>query len=587
MYGPFEEYIKPYKKRILGGLLAALVAQVSLATIPLLIEHAVNAIDLAAEAARQTQLLRQILFCALGMLGLGAVTAVGRYFMRWLLGSSSNRIEYDIRAAYFAHLLRQPLAYYQQHHTGDLMARATNDLNSVRIFFTYCVRSLSEAILIFFFSLTMMCLINWQLALIVLAPLPVLGFVIIRMGALVHGRFRSIQEFFGHMSDFIQENISGIRVVKAYVQGPAQTAAFDALNQDYLVRNQSLIHTHAVYYPVFYLMSSIGLGLVLWFGGGDVITGRLDIGGFVAFNTYLTMLIRPVSFLGWLIDRTQRALVAMRRINEVMGVEPEIQNQTALHSPPSQRALIAGHVQFRRLNFSYGDIQILRHIDLDIPAGTTLGIIGRVGSGKTTLARLIPRLIEADPNQLLIDGKRVDEWPLEQLRSAIGYVSQNPFLFSDTMRANIAYGVDDGAEAQILAAAEEAQILRDIEELDRGFDTVIGERGVTLSGGQKQRSTLARALIRRPAILILDDALSAVDTHTEEAILGHLRRIMQNRTTLLIAHRVSTLRHADHIIVLDEGRIVERGTHGKLVRHGRFYAELFRRQQLTAELETL
>jgi ATP-binding cassette subfamily B protein len=331
-------------------------------------------------------------------------------------------------------------------------------------------------------------------------------------------------------------------------------------------------------------MSSIGLSLVLWFGGEDVISGQLNIGGFVAFNTYLTMLIRPISFMGWLIDRTQRALVAMRRINEVMDVEPEIRNQLA---PAQYHSLISGHIQFRGLDFSYGDSQILHHIDLDIPAGTTLGIVGRVGSGKTTLARLIPRLIQTAPGQLFIDGKSINEWPLEQLRSAIGYVSQNPFLFSDTIAANIAYGVDEASTAQISEAAEEAQIRRDIEEFDNDFATVIGERGVTLSGGQKQRSTLARALIRRPAILILDDALSAVDAHTEEAILSHLRRIMRQRTTILIAHRISTLRDADRIVVLDEGRIVEQGTHEELVRHGRFYAELFRRQQLNAELEAL
>jgi ATP-binding cassette subfamily B multidrug efflux pump len=584
MYGPFEEYLRPYKKRLLTGLLAALAAAGAAALIPLLIERAVNAVYFFSEGDQQTQLFDQIELCALGMVGLGALAAVGRYFMRWLLGSSSNSIEYDIRAAYFTHLLRQPLAYYQSHRTGDLMARATNDLNSVHIFFTYCLRSLAEAALTIAFSLTMMCLINWQLALIVLIPLPLLGFTIVRMGALVQNRFRSIQELFGRMSNFIQENISGIRVVKAYVQGPAQIAAFDELNQDYLNKNHGLIHIHAVYYPLFYLMSSIGLSLVLWFGGEDVISGQLNIGGFVAFNTYLTMLIRPISFMGWLIDRTQRALVAMRRINEVMDVEPEIRNQLA---PAQYHSLISGHIQFRGLDFSYGDSQILHHIDLDIPAGTTLGIVGRVGSGKTTLARLIPRLIQTAPDQLFIDGKSIDEWPLEQLRSAIGYVSQNPFLFSDTIAANIAYGVDEATTAQISEAAEEAQIRRDIEEFDNDFATVIGERGVTLSGGQKQRSTLARALIRQPAILILDDALSAVDTHTEEAILTHLRRIMRQRTTILIAHRISTLRDADRIVVLDEGRIVEQGTHEELVRHGRFYAELFRRQQLNAELEAL
>ena len=324
----------------------------------------------------------------------------------------------------------------------------------------------------------------------------------------------------------------------------------------------------------------------LWLGGKGVVAGSLSIGDFVALNAYLTLLIRPVSYVGWVIDRSQRALVAIRRINEVLAIEPQISDRTlpATTSLPEQ---ISGRLQFDNVGFAYDGIPALHSLNLDLPAGTTLGIIGRVGAGKTTFARLIPRLIEPTQGRILLDGVPLDQWPLTRLRQAIGYVAQTPFLFYDTMGANIGYGVEDASEPQIHEAAEEAQVRTDIESFEKGFATVIGERGVTLSGGQKQRTTLARALLRRPEILILDDSLSAVDTHTEEAILGHLRRIMAERTTILIAHRISTLRDADHIIVLDEGGIAEEGTHGELVAAQGIYAGLARRQQLTEELELM
>jgi len=642
MFGPFTEYVRPYLKRIVIGLLAIAVAQSAANSIPLFIRAAIDSLEFQSGGiadltpAVRGDILRTIELYSLQIVALSLVVALGNYAMRRLLGVTSTRIEYDIRIAYFAHLLRLPLSYYQTHRTGDLMARATNDLNAVRIFFTYGVRGMVETALTLFFSVAMMLYIDWQLALFVLIPMPLFSLSIIRMASLVHSRFKAIQEFFGQISNFIQENLSGIRVVKAYVQSPAQNEAFDELNQTYLEKNNHLVRTRAIYRPLSFLVASLGLGLNLWIGGRAVINGGMTMGDFVAFNAYLTLFIRPIMYMGWVIDRFQRALVAMRRINEVMEVEPEIQDRGLAHPPIGAQAAeailvdidrtnrpadiaedggidtpaiiprdakdtsantvghatppptsITGHVQFHDLTFAYGDIPVLRSIDLEIPAGTTLGIIGRVGSGKTTLARLIPRLIQAGPGQLRIDGAPVEEWPLEELRADIGYVSQNPFLFSNTVGANVAYGVENAGAEQIALASEQAQLRQDVEAFERGFDTLIGERGVTLSGGQKQRATLARALIRQPSILILDDALSAVDTHTEEAILGHLRQIMKGRTTLLIAHRISTLRDADQIVVLDEGRIAERGTHQQLVERGGFYADLSRRQQLAAELETL
>ena len=582
MFGPFSSYVRPYRVRLLLGVLAIGIAQAASNYIPMVVKEAIDTLQTQhmSEAMRfqdiQTDVLRVVL--------LALLVALCSYEMRILLGRASARIEYDIRTAYFAHLLKQPLSYYQTQHTGDLMSRATNDLNSVRIFFTYGVRGIVESGLIFLFSIGWMCYLDWQLALIILAPVPIFVVLLTRMATLVHNRFSAIQDFFGEMSNYVQENLAGSRVIKAYVQGTAQNETFSELNNEYLEKNRRLIQTRASYRPLTHLVASVCLGINLWLGGKAVIEGSFSLGAFVAFNAYLTQLIRPIMYSAWVIDRFQRALVAIRRINEIMDVEPEIRDRNT--QPVTH--FVRGEIEFRSLTFAYGDnAPVLHDVNLRIPAGTTVGIMGRVGSGKTTLSRLIPRLIQSGSNQLFIDGVPIEKWPLSQLRSTIGYVSQNPFLFSNTISANISYGVDSASDAEIYQAAEWAQLRKDVVEFDSGFETLIGERGVTLSGGQKQRSTLARALLRQPQILILDDSLSAVDTHTEEAVLGHLRSLMKGRTTLIIAHRISTLRDCDHIIVLDEGRIAEQGTHGELLKHGGFYADLHARQQLAAELETL
>ena len=570
------------------GAAAIAVSQVAAACIPLLLSSAVD--SLAAEGASPEELLRGVRRYLLQMFLLALVVAAGGYSMRRLLGTMSTRIEYDIRRTYFAHLVRMPLSFYQRHRTGDLMARATNDLNAVSVFFTYGLRSLIELVLILVFSLAMMSAIHWKLTLIVLVPLPVLCLVTVRMSSLVHTRFRSIQDCFGDISNLVQESLAGIRVVKSFVLGGPRIEAFDRLNSEYLAHNHRYIRARALFRPLSLTIASFGLGLNLLFGGREVIAGTLSIGDFVAFNAYLTLLIRPISYSGWVIDRLQRALVAIRRIDEILSHEPESAGDS--RAPRRSRAAaatatMAGAVHWQGVDFSYDGQPVLSGIELYLPAGRTLGVIGRVGAGKSTLARLPPRLIEPQRGTVTIDGKSVQEWPLEELRRSIGYVSQQPFLFSTSVAGNIAYGVESAADAQIREAATRSLLDRDIEELEEGLATVVGERGVTLSGGQKQRCTLARALLREPRILILDDALSAVDTQTEEAILGYLREAMRGRTTIVIAHRISTLRHADLIVTLDDGRIVESGDHESLVRAGGLYSELHERQQLSAELESL
>ena len=588
MTGPFSRYTAPYGKRMFLGAAAIAVSQVAAACIPMLLSAAVD--SLAAEGASPEELLRGVRGYLLQMFLLALVVAAGGYSMRRLLGTMSTRIEYDIRRFYFAHLLRMPLSFFQRHRTGDLMARATNDLQAVSVFFTYGLRSLIELVLILAFSLAMMGVIHWQLTLIVLVPLPVLCLVTVRMSSLVHNRFRSIQDCFGDISNLVQESLAGIRVVKSFVLGGPRIEAFDRLNSEYLAHNHRYIRARALFRPLSLTIASFGLGLNLLFGGREVIAGTLSIGDFVAFNAYLTLLIRPISYSGWVIDRLQRALVAIRRIDEILSHEPEIAGE----SPASGRsraapatATMAGAVHWHGVHFAYDGQPVLNDIELYLPAGRTLGVIGRVGAGKSTLARLPPRLIEPQRGAVTIDGKSVQEWPLEELRRSIGYVSQQPFLFSTSVAGNIAYGVESATDPQIREAATRSLLDRDIEELEEGLATVVGERGVTLSGGQKQRCTLARALLREPRILILDDALSAVDTQTEEAILGYLREAMKGRTTIVIAHRISTLRHADLIVTLDDGRIVETGDHESLVRAGGLYSELHERQQLSAELESL
>jgi ATP-binding cassette subfamily B protein len=433
-----------------------------------------------------------------------------------------------------------------------------------------------------------MCSIDWQLAVWSLLPMPILSLIMRRVAGSVHLSFRQVQEAFSSISARVQENLSGARVVKAYVQREPEIEVFRTLNRDYVDKNRRLIHIQSLFFPLTFLLGGASLGVVLWLGGQRVIDGSLTLGEFVAFNAYLTRLIFPMITLGWMVDRYQRGLASMKRIDEVLEQSPEIQDS----ADPAPGREIRGALEFRQVSFAYDGRTVLHDIELRVPAGSTLAVVGRVGSGKSTLARLIPRLIQARSGQVLVDGVPVEQIPLQRLRSAIGYVPQDTFLFSDTVRENIAFGVEnDGVEndetGPVEEAAQIAQLGSDLESLPDGLDSLIGERGMTLSGGQKQRAALARAIIRQPRILILDDAMASVDTYTEEEILKRLRQVMAARTTILIAHRISTVRDADQIVVLDEGRIVEQGSHAQLVEQGGIYADMYRRQSLSAQLNEI
>jgi len=527
-----------------------------------------------------------LLMWAVIIVSFSVVAGVFTFLTRQTIIVVSRLIEFDLRNDFLAHMQRLSYSYYQNTPTGDLMAHATNDIAAVRNVVGPGVMYPTDTLMTFVMVLALMLLKDWQLTLLALIPLPFVSFVVYQVGQKIHAKSLDRQAQFSLLTTRAQENLSGIRVIKSYVREAHEIELFSKLSWDYLKKNLVLARIQSLLWPLMFAIIGCSIIITLYAGGLRVIDGRLSIGSLSAFLAYLVMLIWPVIAFGWVLSMLQQGAASMERLCKILDTEPEIRNTSLTDSGIRG---IEGEIEFRHVRFTHAGAPrpTLEEINLKISRGMTLAVVGYTGSGKTTLVNLIPRLYDITGGQLLIDGTEIKRIPVEVLRANIGYVPQETFLFSDTLTENIRYGTDDGTQEHIQQAAEISQIAHDVLEFPNQFETMIGERGITLSGGQKQRTSIARALIRQPKILILDDCLSAVDTYTEEEILRRLREFMKGRTSIIISHRISTVKDADMIIVLDKGRIVERGTHNELVARGGIYADLNEKQLLERELEEL
>lgn len=573
---PLWPYLWSHRRRMAAGMAALVMKDVAGAALPLIIRQAVD--GLAAGAG-----LRRVAAIVVLLLGVATVKGVFQFTMRYVLIGISRDIEFDLRNDLFRHLLRLPPGFYQRHRTGDLMARATNDLNAVRMMVGPGIMYWTETSLTFVLALAVMLSFDWQLALLAVLPAPLVSVAVVYFGQRIHDRFEKIQEMFAAISSRVQENLSGVRMIRAYVQEEAELRRFASLNRDYIRENIRLARISGVFQPL--LESLIGLTflIVLWAGGMRVLEGKLSLGVFVMFSTYMGLLIWPMIALGWVINLMQRGAASMGRINQLMQEAPSI----AAPPRPAPVPVPAGDLEFRGVRVEYPTGIALDGVDLRIASGSIVAIAGHTGCGKSTLVSLIPRLLDPSEGQVLLGGRDLREYDPAEVRRRIALVPQETFLFSATIADNIAFGMEHASPEEIYRAAEIAGLAGDIAGFPDGYQTMVGERGLTLSGGQKQRAAIARALLRDPDLLILDDALSAVDTETEERILSRLAEVFRGRTVILISHRVSTIRQADRIIVLDRGEIVEQGTHLELVARGGYYADLHQKQLLEEELDAI
>lgn len=571
---PLFPYLKKYRSAYIWGGLCVLLMNGTWILFPLIIRNAIN--DLWRGVT-----LHKLLTASLLLLLVAGIKGIFQFLTRWIVIGASREIEFDLRNDLFRHLEGLSYSFYQRTRTGDIMARATNDLNAVRMLLGPAIMYSANTIVFTAGALIFMLSISPRLTLYAFLPLPFVSIVIQYFGRRIHERFERIQAMFSDISARAQENFSGVRVIRAYVQEQAEITSFEKSNREYIARSLKLVRLMGMLWPTLETMLGLAIVLVLWLGGREVLQHRINVGDFVAFNTYMVQLTWPIIALGWVINIFQRGTASLGRIHQLMSEKPEITDSAEVI--PSGRN-VQGEIEFCNLNFAYNGSPVLHDINLRIPAGSSLAIVGPTGSGKTTLVSLIPRIYDAEPGAVLIDATPIREYALADLRRNIGFVPQETFLFSETIRENIAFGVQKASDEEVRWAAEAGNIATEIESFPDSYKTLVGERGITLSGGQKQRTAIARALIRNPRILILDDALSSVDTQTEDKILNHLREVMQGRTTIFISHRVSTVRNADRIAVLHGGRIVELGTHEELLALNGYYTDLYSKQLLEEEL---
>lgn len=570
-------YLRPYRGALILGALIAIVNNAVGALGPWLLKLAVD--DLTKGSS-----LGLIAKYAGLIVAVASVCAVMTFFLRKVVIGVSRHVELDLRNHVFAQLQRLPASFYNRHRTGDIMARMTSDLEAVRSVLGPGIMYPMDTITMAVFALTMMLILSPMMTLMVFVSAPFISLTVFYLGRVTFKLHTRIQEQFSTLSDRAQENLAGVRVVRSFAQEERELRDFDELHREYVKRNLKMARAQALFMPVLGLMFELGTALILLWGGRGIIRGILTLGDFVAFIGYLSMLAWPIIAVGWVANLFQRGAASMKRLSQILDTPPEIVTPADPQVPRS----IRGEIVFDHVSFAYGDQEpALLDLNFRIPAGRTVAIVGRTGSGKSTLISLIPRLFDPTQGQVLIDGIPTTNWDLRALREIVGVVPQDALLFSDTLRANIAFGVENVAESRFEETAEISQITKDVIDFPRGFETLVGERGLSLSGGQKGRSALARALVKDPKILILDDALSAVDTQTEEQILDGLRRFMVGRTSIIISHRVSTVKHADEILVLDDRKIIERGNHKELIALGGYYAELDRMQRLEAELEEM
>ncbi len=575
-----QGYLLRYRWRYAAGGICLLATATLAMAVPYLLKRAIDAISHGVA-------LRQVAAYAGIIIAIAVVQAVVRTFSRVLIFNVGRDVEYDLRNDLFAHLQKLPLSYYQEQHTGDLMSRLINDVTAVRMLLGPGILNFVNTPVYYAYAISIMLTLDARLTMAALLPYPLLLLVVKRYSRRLMEHTLHVQQGLAEMSSRVQENLSGIHVIHAYANEAGETAAFAALNQRFTEQSMQLARVRGQILPVMKTAASLGTLVVLWYGGVEVVNGRLSLGDLVAFIGYLNLLAWPTMAMGWMLSVLQRGRAAMSRLDHIFDAQPSICDPPDAVPP----AAIKGRIEFRNVDFAYRTAgnghQVLASVSFRIEPGQKLALVGRTGAGKSTVAMLLPRLFDVNGGQILLDGRDIRSLPLAQLRRSIGFVPQDPFLFSTTVRANICFGLDQADEPAVRRAAAIAGVAPDIESFPRGYDTIVGERGITLSGGQKQRLTLARAIITDPRVLILDDALSSVDIRTERAILHALEDVMRNRTSIVIAHRVSTIQAADVIAVVDDGHVVELGDHASLLARDGLYADLFRQQRLEEEIAEL